>query len=155
MGGTRQDQTPQHTSEGLTVPTAPSEEERRIHELTHADPQPWCYACVAGKSRGHLHTKQDPTAKQGNVVQLDYTYWSAAGIAGVGPERRALTSLTATHESTGYCLATVVERKGPWPFAVANIVKMVKDTGLQHEGKVILRGDAEPSLMALLAAVRK
>ena len=35
------------------------------------------------------------------------------------------------------------------------LVKMIRDIRLQHEGKIILRGDAEPSLMALLAAVRK
>ena len=110
---------------------------------------------MAGKARGHLHVRKDPTTKSDNVIQLDYTYWSAAGIPGVGPERRALTSLSAVHEPTGYCMATVVERKGPWPFAVASIVKMIRDIGLEHEGKIILRGDAEPSLMALLAAVRK
>ena len=92
--------------------------------------------------------------KDMGLIQFDYTFWSGAGIPGAPSERRALTSLTAVHEATGYCMATVVERKGAWPYAVANIVKFIKDLNLDPTVPIVMRGDAEPALMALLDEVK-
>ena len=118
------DHAEQHGGGGLAIPEPPSDEERRRHELTHADPQPWCPACVAGKPHGPSHVKTDPTVKTGNVIQLDYTHWSGTGIPGAGVDRRALTSLSAVHESTSHCMAMAVERKGAWPFAVVVVIRL-------------------------------
>ena len=59
----------------LPVPIMPSYEEVMKHNLTHAEYQPWCKHCVAGRARGNLHTS-DLTVGENDRYEFDYTYWS-------------------------------------------------------------------------------
>eukprot|EP00971_Amphidinium_carterae_P098422 1946728-Amphidinium_carterae.1 len=56
----------------MKVPVAPSEEERRYHNLTHYQYKEWCEHCVRGRGREDRHHTQREADQQGTpVVQLD------------------------------------------------------------------------------------
>ena len=61
----------------------PSSRQQELHNVTHHPFQPWCEACVLGRSRQNPHRTQHdepqgdelPNTKDGNpVIQLDYGY---------------------------------------------------------------------------------
>eukprot|EP00971_Amphidinium_carterae_P312188 6205189-Amphidinium_carterae.1 len=59
----------------MKVPTAPSDEERRYHNLTHYPYKEWCEHCVRGRGREDRHQTQREADQQGTpVVQLDYSF---------------------------------------------------------------------------------
>ena len=142
----------------VTVPTAPTLEERQRHETTHTPFEPWCEECVAGRGRGHQHRRLfnegiDPEGDE--VIEFDYTYYKSSGDDTLNTvevtEADTATVLTGVHRRTGFIETTVVIRQGAWPFATALMVrfgKMLRPLkGLQ------LKGDSEPALPSLLRTI--
>ncbi len=75
--------------EALSLPEAraakesapPSEEEVKTHELTHANYEPWCEHCIAGRGQEakHLKVKADSQPPDTLVVHMDYLFVAADG----------------------------------------------------------------------------
>ena len=59
--------------QSLPQPPTPTDEVRKLHELTHADFAPWCQHCVAGKAPedNHVRTNKHMDAET-PVIQIDY-----------------------------------------------------------------------------------
>ena len=63
----------------------------KTHELTHANYEPWCEHCVAGRGQDakHLRVKADSQPPDMLVVQMDYLFIAADGsLSAEGRERR-------------------------------------------------------------------
>ena len=63
------------------VPVLPSARQQELHNVTHQPFQPWCEACVLGRSRQSPHKAQQPeeqevsdVSKPDPVIQIDYGY---------------------------------------------------------------------------------
>ena len=135
----------------LKAPSEPSDLMRRQHEDNlHCPFAPWCDACVAGRSRGTAHTATERTDSV-SKFEFDYTYFSQAGYEVSKESReRAACVLTGVHRQSATLMATVVLRKGVWPFAVAVCAAFVKSCRVKEAE---LRGDPEHALRDLLEAV--
>ena len=97
----------------LPAPVAPTDDERALHNLTHADFAPWCRHCIAGKATESGHHRQVKNADaEVPVLQFDYQFFSRDGQL-VEEESRAATVLTATDTSSGWPLMVFVLRKAP------------------------------------------
>ena len=58
-------------------PRLPSKEERRLHELTHCPPRPWCKHCVYGAAAEYPHRTVVGEGSKSEVprVMLDYCFF--------------------------------------------------------------------------------
>ena len=62
------------------APALPSARQQELHEVTHQPFQPWCQACLMGRSRQSPHgarepsTEDDQSGKRRPVIQIDYCY---------------------------------------------------------------------------------
>ena len=118
------DLAPQHAGEEnlqlLEIPQRPDLETIRKHELTHAEYASWCEHCVAARGRGQLH-RIEVSIGEDDRYEFDYTYWSRAGLLTDenNEQDAAAVSLTAIQRRTAMPMASIVVRKGPWPYAVA------------------------------------
>lgn len=134
----------------LPVPAAPSPEERREHELTHAKFAPWCQFCLAGRARGTLHHKKTTIDE---ACEIDYTYYSHQGFNYSKEERPGAACVaTMVHRQSGAVCASVVLRKGVWPYMVELLVQFVRWIQKQT---FRVRGDGEPALQQLIKVVSK
>ena len=150
------DLVPQHAQEEnlelLDIPQRPDLETTRKHELTHAEFASWCEHCVAARGRGVLH-KVDASVGEDDRYEFDYTYWSHAGLPTEENTEQdsAAVSLTAIQRRTAMPMASIVVRKGPWPYAIAVFGAFVAQCA--RDNLVILRGDGEAALQVLLREV--
>ena len=136
----------------LPEPSAPTEEERKLHNLTHADFAPWCPHCVAGRGRENKHsrknTHEDPEVP---VIQFDYQFFSRDGQL-VAEESRAATALTGTDTSSGWPIMIFVPHKGVDVYVVKSIMVWINRLGYN---KVILQHDQEDALKTVLEQVQQ
>ena len=88
----------------LKVPGEPSENERRLHELTHLPYRDWCEHCVKTKGR-QSHAVKKKNDRQ-PVIQIDFSVMATENDL---PKR---TILNATDVQTGYSMAVVLPSKG-------------------------------------------
>ena len=62
------------------APTLPSARQQELHEVTHQPFQPWCQACLMGRSRQSPHERKEEDPKPDGpidrkpVIQIDYCY---------------------------------------------------------------------------------
>ncbi|CAE7429174.1 unnamed protein product [Symbiodinium sp. CCMP2456] len=75
---------------GVKTPNEPSENERRLHELTHLPYRDWCEHCVRSKGRQNHAVKKNDRQP---VIQIDFSFLS-------------------TDVQTGYAMAIVLPAKG-------------------------------------------
>ena len=136
----------------LPEPSAPTEEERKLHNLTHADFAPWCPHCVAGRGRENKHSRknkhEDPEVP---VIQFDYQFFSRDGQL-VAEESRAATALTGTDTSSGWPIMIFVPHKGVDVYVVKSIMVWINRLGYN---KVILQHDQEDALKTVLEQVQQ
>ena len=52
----------------------PTNEEIRIHEVTHVPYRSWCPCCVAGRGKSDFHLKRDEEDKAVAGVHVDYWF---------------------------------------------------------------------------------
>ncbi|CAE7388143.1 AGD9 [Symbiodinium sp. CCMP2592] len=78
-----------HEPDAPRAPILPSARQQELRNITHQPFQPWCEACVLGRSRQSPHAKTTPTAygftKQKHEVQegeLESLPWAGHGDAG-------------------------------------------------------------------------
>eukprot|EP00439_Symbiodinium_sp_Y106_P076221 s2319_g15.t1 len=106
----------------LKVPGEPSENERRLHELTHLPYRDWCEHCVKSKGR-QSHAVKKKNDRQ-PVIQIDFSFMATENDL---PKR---TILNATDVQTGYSMAVVLPSKGSVAkYAVAELRKFVFEIG--------------------------
>ncbi len=53
----------------------------KTHELAHANYEPWCEHCLAGRGQDakHLRVQADSQPPDSLVVQMDYLFFAADG----------------------------------------------------------------------------
>ena len=115
----------------------------------HEPPEAWCDHCVRGKGKESQH-KRVVDRGEVAVVQVDYQFWSAKGTEQESETGKAGTSITVADTTTGALWSSMVIKKGRWKYAEASIAKWISSLG---HPKVVLQGDSENSLLALLAGV--
>ncbi len=150
----------------------PSAKELEEHRIDHIPYRNWCPWCARCKANGELHRRRC-THHQISVLYMDYFFITPEG----GVKRRdelpysrdesgrasleqdvadgKLVKLLMVKDSnTQCCFAYVVPRKGVDPdgFAVSRVVNSTLWLG---HSRVILRGDNEPALMALISQALK
>ena len=107
----------------LKVPGEPSENERRLHELTHLPYRDWCEHCVKLKGRQSHAVKKKKNDRQ-PVIQIDFSFMATENDL---PKR---TILNATDVQTGYSMAVVLPSKGSVEkYAVAELRNFVFEIG--------------------------
>ena len=69
----------EHPARMLSVPKAPSAEERVLHELTHIPARPWCEQCIRGKAAMTPHRAKLPQEREKGipVIAIDFMYLKA------------------------------------------------------------------------------
>ncbi|CAE7352113.1 GIP, partial [Symbiodinium sp. CCMP2456] len=106
---------------GVKIPNEPSENERRLHELTHLPYRDWCEHCVRSKGRqNHAVMKNDRQP----VTQIDFSFLSTENDL---PKRMILS---ATDAQTRYSMAVVLPAKGSIEkYAVGELPRFVFEIG--------------------------
>ena len=133
----------------LDVPQRPDMNTVMRHNLTHCDYASWCEHCRQGRGRGPLHHGEPLIGE--DRFEMDYTYWSQAGLPTNTEDGSAACSLTIIQRKTGMPEATVVERKGPWPYAIALAASFINVCS--RETELVIRGDGEHALQQLIRHV--
>ena len=91
-------------------PQLPTEEERRLHELTHQPYRNWREVCQLAKGRPAYHKRQ-PRDKE-SVIQMNYGFLQDPHLPPGSPQQRPLTVLTMLETTTGLSNAILTTRKG-------------------------------------------
>jgi len=123
----------------LSVPAEPTDQERKIHELTHLPFRSWCQLCVQGKAReSHSKTLRDRQP----VIQCDFSFLTSES----SPDKQ-VTVLNAVDVLTGMGLSVVVPHKGKSLYGKAELKKFIYECGRTFG---IVQYDPEASLKALV-----
>ena len=129
----------------------PSEEEVRIHNLTHLPYRSWCPHCVRGKARmRNRRRKMRRMRSKVPVISLDYM-WMKGSKGDNGEEPKGNPILVMHCRDTKITWSRVVLRKGVDPYSVKVLSDMIAFTG--HK-RVILKSDGESAIKALKDAVK-
>ena len=132
-----------------SVPSNPTDAERREHNLTHWPFKPWCPLCIAFKSRQDRHPQiRDHATSPNSVVSFDFGFCSRRG------DEDKLTVLFAHDRFTKMVIAIPTPAKGGKyvSYLATELGRFVVQTG---HNPVTLRTDNEPSTLRILEATRK
>eukprot|EP00971_Amphidinium_carterae_P156566 3103513-Amphidinium_carterae.1 len=122
----------------MKVPIAPSDEERRYHNLTHYPYKEWCEHCVRGRGREDRHHTQREADQQGTpVVQLDYWFLTDGEL-----QIPLLAAIDNVYHRT---MAVWVPLKGAEDYAVKSIRIFIQSLGLPSG---VIQSDSEHSALA-------
>jgi hypothetical protein len=127
-------------------PGAPTQAQRDAHSATHLPFRSWCDECVQGRRDAppHFRTKRGP----GEVpeVAFDYAYIRR------DDEEATVTVLVMRDRDSKALRAWVLERKGvDMQATVDRAVSGIRELG--YRGRVLIRTDGEPALVALRNAI--
>eukprot|EP00971_Amphidinium_carterae_P118003 2337676-Amphidinium_carterae.2 len=123
----------------MKVPTSPTEEEKRYHNLTHYPCKEWCEHCVCGRGREDRHHTQKEMEQQGTpVVQLDYSFLTDG--------ESQVPLLAAIDNVYHRMMATWVPLKGADEYAVKSIRMFIQTLGFPNG---ISQSDSEHSALAV------
>ena len=129
---------------GGPVPEAPSEREKREHQLTHLPYRPWCESCVAAKARDSAHRRR---AVQGDMpeIQLDFTFARTSNV-----EDQLQTILVGVHVQSGYGFGVLVPSKSVRrdQYLASCVVSFLREIGLLGV-ELMVHTDGEPAMTAL------
>ena len=132
------------SSLAIKVPLAPTDAERREHEISHLPYRSWCSDCIRGKGLTAAHRKrgggEEDKKLRKPLVAIDYFYLGQ-------DEQQSLPILAMVEEQTGRTYAICVPEKGiGHQYSVAAAAKMLKVSGCLGG---ILKSDTERPLVAL------
>ena len=143
----------------LKVPVPPSEVEKGLHELTRLPYAPWCEACVRGRGRDLPHyglpIGEEAALRSARLRPMIYMDWfDIASSDEDGKRGEGITkALLVIDGETGYVAAIPAYTKGAEQFP--HLIKMVTTfLKLMRHEQIRLRSDQEPSLRALILAVK-
>ena len=128
------------------APNEPTNEEIRIHEITHTPYRSWCKCCVIGRGKADSHFKAESEEKAIAGVHLDY--WFMRDVQGGD----SMPVLVAKDDETKAFAAHVVFQKGNVEWVADRVVEDLEKFG--HSAKVCVKTDQEPALMDLVKAVK-
>ena len=96
-----------------TRPVEPNESERGRHELTHLLAAPWCLDCLRGKSQAkpHFRVHWSKRDEQPPLVAIDFMFMKSDSTLAEAPADAWATTLVASDEATGMCLAVTLGSK--------------------------------------------
>ena len=139
---------------GQKILYQPSQQEWDDHMRTHIPFRKWCPYCVEGKcvSGAHRRTKksEEDLAREVPVISVDY----------MGPKSKedksakidSLPILVGIDRKTKWVFAHMVPSKG----LDAHAIKMMqREIRLAGYSRLVLKSDQEPSILALLEAVKR
>ena len=143
-------------------PSDPMSREIEDHVLTgHASFRSWCAACVQGRGRAERHQGQGRKELEDGskvpVVSWDYCFFGSRNrISEAEVEQRGDSPVLVKHDGvTKSIFAHLIPAKGVDFPCCEKVVKMiVKDLDPLGYHRVVFRCDNEPSILALLRAVK-
>ena len=127
--------------EHAPIAAEPTDEERKMHELTHLPFEAWCEACQATRSRdSERHEKREQVSP---TISMDYMTTNT----GTRPDETEVKHLVAVNNWTKTILAVPIKAKGDESLKVC--VQAL--CGFTREfDSIILKGDQEPSLKQVI-----
>jgi hypothetical protein len=127
-------------------PGAPTQAMRDAHEATHLPFRSWCAECVHGRRDAPPHHRTKRGAGEVPEVAFDYAYIRR------DDEEETVTLLVMRDRDSKALRAWVLERKGiDMDATVDRAVAGVRELG--YRGRVLIRCDGEPALVALRNAI--
>ena len=135
----------------LPKPTAPTREQREIHEMCHYPYASWCAHCVRGKAVNNPHRKlkKHAACKSEPVVSGDFCFLSQADDASVAPVfvlRDHRSRVTFAHVTQGKSTSKEVYSQ----YLTKAVVEDMKALG---HPKLVFKTDQEPAMVALQECV--
>ena len=129
-------------------PKQPTDEERRVHNLTHLPYRNWCEHCVKGRGRetDHKHLSQ-PEVEGLHELHFDYMF--------MGPENKpgeTLTILVVKERRTKMLMSTAMPSKSTGQFITARVGAFIRELGIGHLD-IVAKSDQEPSIKKLVEDV--
>ena len=127
-------------------PGAPTQADRDAHAATHLPFRSWCDECVQGRRDAPPHTRTKRGVGEIPEVAFDYAFVRR------DDEEDTVTLLVMRDRDSKALRGWVLERKGVDTEAtVDRAVAGIRELG--YRGKVLIRTDGEPALVALRNAV--
>jgi hypothetical protein len=127
-------------------PGAPTQAMRDAHAATHLPFRSWCDECVQGRRGAPPHHRTKRGAGEVPEVAFDYAYIRR------DDEEETTTILVMRDRDSKAIRAWVLERKGiDMDATVDRAVAGVRELG--YRGRVLIRCDGEPALVALRNAI--
>jgi hypothetical protein len=127
-------------------PGAPTQAMRDAHEATHLPFRSWCAECVHGRRDAPPHHRTKRGAGDVPEVAFDYAYVRR------DDEEETVTLLVMRDRDSKALRAWVLERKGvDMEATVDRAVAGIRELG--YRGRVLIRCDGEPALVALRNAI--
>ena len=138
----------------LTTPYTPSKAEIEAHEATHWPFRAWCPDCVQGRGRNTAHRSSHRDLQESGdpMIVADYCYMSGSDRM-IDEEKSSGPILVMREVRTGATMSMAVPAKGDGVLWVnERCARWVDDLGFQ---KVTFKSDQEPSIIALIAAIKR
>ena len=136
--------------DGEKRPEAPSEEERKRHELTHLPKADWCESCSATRSRED-DFKITEKKYEASLVSMDFKFTGTRNEEDAKDVKDALCiSLVMVDQETKSVHAIPVQSKEVTSYLVEEVCRVL----MLMQPKVILRTDTEPAMSALRKKVQ-
>ena len=140
--------------DGEKRPEAPSEEERKKHELTHLPKADWCESCSATRSRED-DFKVTEKKYEASLVSVGFKFTGTRNEEDAKDVKDALCiSLVMVDQETKFVHAIPVQSKEVTSYLVEEVCRVL----MLLQPKVILRTDTEPAMISLrkkVQAIRK
>ena len=125
----------------------PSEEEQRVHRLTHLPYADWCRTCIQAKARDDPHRPVAHAEDEVPVVELDYMHLKSSQ-----PGDSTVPVLIGAVKGSSYGMAAKSETMGRADReAIICFCKFLQEAGLM--GTLRLRSDQGPAAMAVAQEV--
>ena len=128
-------------------PGEPTNEEIRLHEVTHTPYRSWCPCCVAGRGRADPHMKS--TFEEKAIAGVHVDYWFLRDEQG----EESTPVLVAKDDITKSVAAHIVFQKGNLDWVADRVVNDMETFG--HCANVYIKSDQEPALVDLVRAVKE
>ena len=131
------------------LPKGPSEEQMRVHQLTHYPFRSWCPLCVAGRAKNWPLFRQEVIDDGGvPIICFDYCFLRDH------PGGESVPVLVGREKKTKMMIAHVVPFKGGGvDWLVGQLIRDLRKMGVH--GKVVLKSDQEKPILDMLNDVCK
>jgi len=131
-------------------PKGPTASEVSEHKKTHLPFRPWCPVCVRGRGKNWAHFKAKEVEEEERCPAVSFDYCFLRDKTG-GP---SIAVLVGKDRQTGALLAHEVPEKGVGlEWTAKQVCRDLIKFGIG--GQVVLKGDQEPALVALIEDVIK
>ncbi|CAE7658644.1 unnamed protein product, partial [Symbiodinium sp. KB8] len=136
--------------EGEKRPEPPSEEERKLHELTHLPKADWCESCTATRSRED-NFEVSEKKHEASSVSMDFKFTGTRDEENTkDPKDTVAISLVMVDQETKFVHVIPVPTKEATSYLVEEVCRVL----MLLNSKVILRTDTEPAMISLRKKVQ-